>query len=81
MRSQSPQILQAIGEDVERNGLLDTPTWVARMYEKMSNKPDPSLIPLLEMSMVIQKQYRFYAAHRNEKLDDKDETCTVTDMV
>jgi 6-pyruvoyltetrahydropterin/6-carboxytetrahydropterin synthase len=23
------------------------------------------------MSMIIQKQYRFYAAHRNEELDDK----------
>lgn len=61
-------LLEGIGEDVSREGLLDTPDRVARMYEEIYGGMDENAeIPLSktftakDSSMVIEKDIVFYS--------------------
>lgn len=62
------QLLAAIGEDPERDGLLDTPARIARMYEEIFAGLDQDPVAILSTSfeeafdeMVILREIPFYS--------------------
>lgn len=58
-------ILRGIGEDVGREGLLDTPGRVAKMYEDLLNVPAPTMTTFENEGgydeMVVIQSIRFYS--------------------
>ncbi len=61
-------LLEGIGEDVNREGLLDTPERIARMYaEIMSGMDEDAAVPLSKVftvdnsEMVLEKDITFYS--------------------
>lgn len=68
IRDSTENILRAIGEDAERNGLKETPDRVARMYAELSSGYDVTIEDLMRQfehdadgGMVIVKAIPFYS--------------------
>ena len=61
-------LLEGMGEDVTRSGLVETPERVARMYEEILSGYDDSAerhlgktFPVTESGMVLEKDIQFYS--------------------
>lgn len=61
-------LLKGIGEDSQREGLIDTPDRVARMYEELLAGYDDSadkhlskLFPAIDNEMIMEKDIQFYS--------------------
>ena len=63
-------LLKGIGEDSQREGLIDTPDRVARMYEELLAGYDDSadkhlskLFPAIDNEMIMEKDIQFYSLY------------------
>ena len=61
-------LLEGMGEDVTRSGLVETPERVARMYEEILSGDDDSAerhlgktFPVTESGMILEKDIQFYS--------------------